>query len=346
VGSASAGTASLAVAERNGVQLAWVVYRADPGEHNNVGVFPDWSEDGTSILDLGPFAPRPPTAFVVADGVHEHPGAGCERGPGGNSDSVRCEIPAGALVVGPRVYLADRLDEAEIDANHRWRGTEIFGGHGNDTISGKGLLSGGSGDDTLAGSGQFFGGPGRDSITSGSDNDQITAGIGADWVQAEAGNDTIRARDGQRDLIDCGPGRDAVVADAIDSVGWEASSDSAKSCERVRRSSPARALLEDVYAYEDDPDVTVGILCPWDGPRRCIGRFEFRIGNWILGPERLTLRRGHRDWWSFEIGSRAVERLDGKHGRAIIRSFDARGVLRTVSTSVRLYVEVSSCGDC
>jgi hypothetical protein len=136
VSSASAGTATLAVGERDGVQAAWVVYRADPRERNNMYVGPDWSEDGSTIDPQEPSPPRPPTALVVDDGVHEQPGAGCERGPAGNSELVRCPIPPGARVVGPRVYLGDLLDKVEIGGRLDWRNTEVFGGPGNDTISG------------------------------------------------------------------------------------------------------------------------------------------------------------------------------------------------------------------
>jgi hypothetical protein len=41
-----------------------------------------------------------------------------------------------------------------------------------------------------------------------------------------AGNDTIQAKDGARDTIDCGPGKDSVAADKTDVV---------KRCESVRR---------------------------------------------------------------------------------------------------------------
>jgi hypothetical protein len=41
------------------------------------------------------------------------------------------------------------------------------------------------------------------------------------------GNDVIRARDGSFDVVGCGPGRDAVIADRVDLVGVD--------CERVTR---------------------------------------------------------------------------------------------------------------
>ena len=46
-------------------------------------------------------------------------------------------------------------------------------------------------------------------------------------ISGGAGNDTITARDGKRDRISCGSGRDKVTADKRDRV--------AKNCERVSR---------------------------------------------------------------------------------------------------------------
>jgi Ca2+-binding RTX toxin-like protein len=52
-------------------------------------------------------------------------------------------------------------------------------------------------------------------------------GAGSDRISGGAGNDVIRAKDGTRDVIRCGAGRDTVVADRSDKVR--------KDCERVRR---------------------------------------------------------------------------------------------------------------
>jgi dipeptidyl aminopeptidase/acylaminoacyl peptidase len=49
---------------------------------------------------------------------------------------------------------------------------------------------------------------------------------GGDVIRAGAGNDTIRARNGHRDTVDCGPGRDTVYADRSDRL---------RGCEIVRR---------------------------------------------------------------------------------------------------------------
>jgi Ca2+-binding RTX toxin-like protein len=73
----------------------------------------------------------------------------------------------------------------------------IFGLGGNDT------LLGGAGDDRI------YGGPGRDVITGGS---------GADHLYGGPGSDTIFAVDGERDIVDCGPGNDRAVVDSVDVV--------------------------------------------------------------------------------------------------------------------------------
>jgi len=85
------------------------------------------------------------------------------------------------------------------------------------------VLNGLGGNDTL------LGGGGNDILRGGAGNDVLDGGLGRDRLEGDAGNDTIRARDGQRDVIDCGSGRDTVVADRIDVVS--------RNCERVRRSA-------------------------------------------------------------------------------------------------------------
>jgi len=62
--------------------------------------------------------------------------------------------------------------------------------------------------------------------------DLIVGSAGRDHIYGHGGADTIRARDGVRDTISCGPGRDTVFADHIDSV--------ARDCESVRASGRPR----------------------------------------------------------------------------------------------------------
>lgn len=65
----------------------------------------------------------------------------------------------------------------------------------------------------------FNAGGGNDVIIAGGGNDRIIGGPGEDVIQAGSGNDTINVKDGQRDRVDCGPGRkDVVYRDSIDII--------------------------------------------------------------------------------------------------------------------------------
>jgi Ca2+-binding RTX toxin-like protein len=90
-------------------------------------------------------------------------------------------------------------------------------------------LTGTLGADTIHGGGgndRISGGAGADRLYGDAGSDSIDAGPGSDSVFAGSGNDTILTRDGERDVINCGSGKDTVVADKADGV---------KGCERVRR---------------------------------------------------------------------------------------------------------------
>jgi hemolysin type calcium-binding protein/WD40 repeat protein len=99
------------------------------------------------------------------------------------------------------------------------RGRVIYGSPRGD------YLAGGGHDDRIYGLGgndTILGGAGDDLIYGGVGNDVITPGAGADRVFAGPGSDTIFAADGERDVIDCGPGRDRAVVDPVDkTVGCE-----------------------------------------------------------------------------------------------------------------------------
>ena len=106
---------------------------------------------------------------------------------------------------------------------HERPATTSTGGGYDDVIYGEG------GNDTI------FGGAGDDKLYGGPGNDVITGGPGADKIYGGPGSDTIYADDGERDVIDCGPGRDRAVVDSVDVV---------KNCEVVKIGSagtrPAR----------------------------------------------------------------------------------------------------------
>jgi len=94
------------------------------------------------------------------------------------------------------------------------------------TIVGSGSITGTEGNDVIVGS------AGADTINGLGGDDTICAEGGNDTVNGNAGNDVILARDGTRDRINCGTGRDTVTADRVDKI--------AKNCERRRFRHPRR----------------------------------------------------------------------------------------------------------
>ena len=89
------------------------------------------------------------------------------------------------------------------------------------------LLVGRGGDDRI------FGYGGDDRLYGGQGNDFLRGGPGKDRMDGGAGNDRIEARDGQRDVVICGAGRDEVVSDQKDVIRGD--------CERVNGKPAAAA---------------------------------------------------------------------------------------------------------
>jgi RTX calcium-binding nonapeptide repeat (4 copies) len=71
-------------------------------------------------------------------------------------------------------------------------------------------LRGGPGRDRL------YGSRGRDTLAGGLGRDILEGGRGQDRLSGGPGPDTLNVRDGKRDRVDCGPGRDRVRADRRD----------------------------------------------------------------------------------------------------------------------------------
>ncbi len=84
---------------------------------------------------------------------------------------------------------------------------------------GSDVLRGGAGRDRLYGNGAhdvLMGGPGADALNGDGGNDRLVGGPGIDRFVGGSGNDVINARDGRREIIDCGAGRDRAIADRKD----------------------------------------------------------------------------------------------------------------------------------
>jgi hypothetical protein len=161
---------------------------------------------------------------------------------------VAAPVPDFAFAAGGRcrrygVYAFDNGRErrltnpCEFRGNGVVRGTPfrdfLYGGRGPDRLLGGGradVLDAGPGNDVVDGDGGYdtlLGRGGNDVLIGRGDPDAIVGGPGRDRILAGGERDLVDARDGWTDTIDCGGGRDTVVADRFDWV--------APSCERVRR---------------------------------------------------------------------------------------------------------------
>ena len=89
----------------------------------------------------------------------------------------------------------------------------LYGGTSNDRLDGgtdRDMLAGGSASDDL------IGGSGDDRLFGEAGTDRLVAGGGRNQIDGGTGNDSIEARNGERDRIICGTGRDRVRADRYD----------------------------------------------------------------------------------------------------------------------------------
>jgi Ca2+-binding RTX toxin-like protein len=77
------------------------------------------------------------------------------------------------------------------------------------------------------GADRLLGYRGNDLLVGGVGNDVIVGGLGNDRLWGGPGNDRVNARDGMRDSVTCGPGRDTVIKDARDTVARDCESGTA-----------------------------------------------------------------------------------------------------------------------
>jgi Ca2+-binding RTX toxin-like protein len=111
--------------------------------------------------------------------------------------------------------LAITVPTASVTAHATQHADRLIGTRGRDLLSGLG------GADTILGL------AGNDLLDGGAGNDTLVGGPGRDTLLGRSGNDVLSVRDGQRDRVSCGPGRDRVLADRSDVV--------ARDCEHVVR---------------------------------------------------------------------------------------------------------------
>ena len=199
------------------------------------GAGPAWSPDGTQIAYLSDSSVH----VVGADGKGDHvvfpilalDDFRLDWGRVADLDALAAlppcvlQLPAGGHKL---------LGSAGDDVLYGSGGADLLLGEGGADLiwgySGNDRIAGGAGSDAIdAGSGNdtVYGGDGPDGLFGRAGNDRLTGGPDTDKIVGGPGNDVILARDGARDTIACGPGRDRVQADPIDHVGAD--------CEQVTR---------------------------------------------------------------------------------------------------------------
>ncbi len=183
----------------------------DPDEYEEPGASRACLDAVTPVL-IGTLGDDVLVGTEAADSLGGLDGDDCLAGRGGN----------------------DQLDGGgDADALYGEDGRDVLiGSGGTDALNGgtgNDRLSGGSSADRLVGSSgddRLVGGSSHDRLTGGTGDDDLSGGSGRDDLSGGSGTDTFDVRDGARDRVDCGSGRDSVTADRSDRV--------ARDCERVR----------------------------------------------------------------------------------------------------------------
>ena len=154
-----------------------------------------------------------------------------------NTSQTRVAFEVNAVAPGPATITATATSDRESDAadNSATIAVDVAASSVPPAITPavqhvSHTFSGGAGNDRIAGTpgaDVVYGRGGNDSLSGGRGNDVLLGGPGADLLDGGAGldrlyggsgNDILKARDGQRDVVDCGPGRDRAYIDRRDRV--------------------------------------------------------------------------------------------------------------------------------
>jgi hypothetical protein len=166
-------------------------------------------------------APRSPRNGCPADNPTGQPTAGNDTLTGNNGPNVICGLGGDDVLNG--LGGNDTLFGDACGAKTKQIIGATVGKGGND------VLNGGDGNDTLYGAGgndTLNGGNGNDRLFGGDGNDTLNGGPGINTYSGGRGNDTVNARNGRKETVDCGPGKDTATVDKKDTT---------KGCETVKR---------------------------------------------------------------------------------------------------------------
>ena len=142
---------------------------------------------------------------------------------------------------------------------------------------GEDLVQGNRGDDAL------YAGNGDDTAYGGRGDDLIQGGYGNDVLSDGYGADRVNARDGQKDLIICGPGSDLIYLDAgLDVLRDCGTSSRAEASGEASSEISSLAPPEDLFAH------TGKVLVEHEGENRCVAEKEVKghleHGDEIINP--------------------------------------------------------------
>lgn len=182
---------------------------------------PTWSPDGGSIAFVSDRVDKPNTPDADIFTIPAEGGSITQLTSGLFTEDPDWG-PAVSLKPGACANAVDGTAAAD-KLSGTTAGDRLRGLAGNDVLNGldgPDCLDGGPGNDKLNG------GPGKDSLVGGTGNDRLTGGTGVNKYSAGRGNDTVNARNGSKETVDCGAGKDSGVADKKDKL---------RGCERVKR---------------------------------------------------------------------------------------------------------------
>jgi Tol biopolymer transport system component len=200
---------------------------ANVNDENVIG--PDWSPDGRRLAfaQRGGCIARGVYVLELARGQAERMTNDCHLVGTPRRDVLRGTNERDVVrALGGNDFVDGNPGDRKIEYYRRLDDDVLDGGTGADVLWGRrgyDVLLGGPGNDRLRGGGgtdRLAGGPGDDLLDGGRADDRLDGG---------AGDDGFSARDGFRDTIRCGPGRDRVSADRADRVGHD--------CEVVTRAA-------------------------------------------------------------------------------------------------------------
>jgi Ca2+-binding RTX toxin-like protein len=228
------------------------------------------------------------------------------------ADAASCPLPL-VLDTGVFVSLGDEPDAIAVTVPPP-TAVVVYGGAGEDRLSGSAGLNGEAGDDTISAARFADGGAGDDHLTGGPADDRLAGGGGADVLDGGAGDDTLvdeTSPDAGPDRLEGGPGRDLldyglhqepVVVDLAASGG------------QVAGTADVVTGFEDVQLGGGDDVVhgTEGRNAIWTGPGDDVIRAEGGSDTIFAGPGRDNVDAG-RDFLTDTIScGGGADRLDAE----------------------------------